>query len=54
MRIPVPTRRFSDYTLWPDHTETAVQGAIPTESYGNFGLAGQDFADPDEIAHATS
>jgi hypothetical protein len=22
----------------PDLTETAVQGAIPTESYGNFGL----------------
>jgi hypothetical protein len=33
------TRRFSDYTSWPDLTETAVQGAILTESYGNFGLS---------------
>lgn len=39
MRIPVATRRFSDYTPWPYLTETAGQGAIPTESYGNFGLA---------------
>src|SRR6266480_1495723 len=30
--------RFSDYTPWPDLTETAVQDAIPAESYGNFGL----------------
>src|ERR1700723_3284239 len=34
----VATRPFSDYTPWPDLTETAVQGATPTESYGNFGL----------------
>jgi hypothetical protein len=29
---------FSDYDPCPDLTETAVQRAIPTESYGNFGL----------------
>jgi hypothetical protein len=40
VQVPVTTRRFSDYILWPDLTETAVQGAIPTESYGNFGLEG--------------
>src|SRR6266516_3568817 len=34
--------RFSDYTPWPDLTETAVQDAIPAESYGNFGLVGVD------------
>src|SRR5271155_1949929 len=32
------TRRFSDYTLCPDLTETAVQDPVLTESYGNFGL----------------
>ena len=37
--VPVTTRQFSDYTPWPDLTEAAVQDAIPTESYGNFGLA---------------
>ena len=41
VRIPVATRRYSDYTLSPNLTETAVQGAIPTESYGNFGLDDQ-------------
>ncbi len=30
---------FSDYALCLDLTETAVQDAISTESYGNFGLA---------------
>jgi hypothetical protein len=35
---PVATHQFSDYTPWPDLTETAVQDVIPTESYGNFGL----------------
>src|SRR6266568_4867630 len=29
---------YSDYTLRPGTTETAAQGAAPTESYGNFGL----------------
>jgi hypothetical protein len=28
----------SDYTMRPDITETAGQDAVPTESYGNFGL----------------
>jgi len=37
--IPVATRQFSDYISWLDLTGTAVQDAIPTESYGNFGLA---------------
>src|SRR6266700_2159114 len=37
-QIPVATRQFSDYIPWPDLTETAVQDAIPTESYGNSGL----------------
>src|SRR5207253_385609 len=37
-RIPVATRHFSDYAWWADLAETAVQDAIPTESYGNFGL----------------
>jgi hypothetical protein len=36
--VLVATRIFSDYILWPNLTETAVQDAIPTESYGNFGL----------------
>src|SRR6266566_2702081 len=40
-QIPVATRQFSDYIPWPDLTETAVQDAIPTESYGNSGLVGQ-------------
>ena len=39
VKIPVATRKYSDYTLYPDLAETAVQGAAPTESYGNFGLA---------------
>ena len=40
--ILVATRRFSDYAPCLDLTETAVQDAISTESYGNFGLgAGQ-------------
>jgi hypothetical protein len=39
-QIPVATRQFSDYIPWPDLTETAVQDVMPTESYGNFGLAG--------------
>jgi peptidyl-tRNA hydrolase len=44
--FPVATRQFSDYIPWPDLTETAVQDAIPTESYGNFGLAvGPDYDD---------
>jgi hypothetical protein len=38
VQIPVVTREYSDYTLSPDLTETAVQDAIPTESCGNFGL----------------
>jgi hypothetical protein len=38
VHIPIATRQFSDYTLWPYLTETAGQGAITTESYGNFGL----------------
>jgi hypothetical protein len=38
VHIPVTTREYSDYILSPDLTETAVQDAIPTESYGNFGL----------------
>jgi hypothetical protein len=38
VQIPVATREYSDYTLSPDLTETAVQDAIPTEGYGNFGL----------------
>ena len=37
-QIPVATRSFSDYIPWPDLTETAVQDAIATGSYGNFGL----------------
>ena len=37
-QILVATCQFSDYTPWPDLTETAVQDAIPTESYGSFGL----------------
>jgi hypothetical protein len=37
-KIPVATRKYSDYALYPDLAETAVQGAAPTESYGNFGL----------------
>jgi hypothetical protein len=41
VQIPVATRKYSDYILSPDLTETAVQDAIPTESYGNFGLADQ-------------
>jgi hypothetical protein len=36
--LPVVTREFSDYIPQPDLIETAVQEAIPTESYGNFGL----------------
>jgi DNA-binding CsgD family transcriptional regulator len=44
VQVPVATRRFSDYTLWPDLAETAVQDAIPTESYGNFGLAAAEAA----------
>jgi hypothetical protein len=28
--------------MWPDLTETAVQGAILTESYSNFGLRSID------------
>jgi hypothetical protein len=39
--VLVATRIFSDYISWPDLTETAVQDAIPTESYGNFGLGSQ-------------
>jgi hypothetical protein len=38
VQITVATRKYSDYILSPDLTETAVQDAIPTESYGNFGL----------------
>jgi hypothetical protein len=38
VKMPVATREYSDYTLYPDLAETAVQGAAPTESYGNFGL----------------
>ena len=38
MHILVTTHEYSDYILSPDLTETAVQDAIPTESYGNFGL----------------
>src|SRR6266700_4059989 len=38
-QIPVATRQFSDYIPWPDLTETAVQDAIPTESYGNSGVS---------------
>src|SRR6476661_1340806 len=37
-QVPVATRQFSDYNPQPDLTETAVQDAIPTESYGNSGL----------------
>ena len=36
--LPVATRGYSDYTLCPDPAETAAQEAMPTESYGNFGL----------------
>src|SRR5262249_18573587 len=32
------THSFSDYVPWAHPTETAVQDATPTESYGNFGL----------------
>ncbi len=42
--VPVATRRFSDYIPWPYLTETAVQGAIPTESYGYLGL--EEVTDP--------
>jgi hypothetical protein len=35
---PITTRRYSDYISDSDRTETAVQDAMPTESYGNFGL----------------
>ena len=38
MQIPAATRGYSDYILYPNLTGTAVQGATPTESYGNFGL----------------
>jgi signal transduction histidine kinase len=38
VKIPVATRKYSDYILCLDLTETAVQGSAPTESYGNFGL----------------
>src|SRR5438132_1060952 len=38
MKIPVATRRYSDYIQYPDRAETAAQDATPTESYGNFGL----------------
>jgi hypothetical protein len=49
-QIPVATRLFSDYVPWPYLTETAVQDAIPTESYGNFGLEGLDFrSEPDSL-----
>ena len=41
VHITVATRKYSDYILSPDLTETAVQDAIPTESYGNFGLAAE-------------
>jgi hypothetical protein len=40
------TREYSDYILSPDLTETAVQDAIPTESYGNFGLVAAASAVP--------
>src|SRR6266567_3587368 len=39
VQIPAATRGYSDYILYPNLTETAVQDATPTESYGNFGLA---------------
>src|SRR5690349_5796187 len=39
-QVPVATRQFSDYNPQPDLTETAVQDAIPTESYDNSGLNG--------------
>jgi hypothetical protein len=42
VQITVATRKYSDYILSPDLTETAVQDAIPTESYGNFGLTWKD------------
>jgi hypothetical protein len=45
-QILVATRQFSDYIPWPDITETALQDAIPTESYGNFGLAEDRQFDP--------
>jgi osmotically-inducible protein OsmY len=58
VQVPVATRRFSDYILWPDLTETAVQGAIPTESYGNFGLEVRlppgDVRDDTELAKAAN
>src|SRR6266567_5340049 len=38
VQIPAATRGYSDYILYPNLTETAVQDATPTESYGNFGL----------------
>jgi hypothetical protein len=38
VKIPVTTRKYSDYTPYPDLAERAVQGAAPTESYSNFGL----------------
>ena len=41
-QVPVATRQFSDYNPQPDLTETAVQDAIPTESYGNSGLGDFD------------
>jgi hypothetical protein len=42
LQIPVAARIYSDYTLCPDLAKKAVQGAMPTESYGNFGLGTTD------------
>src|SRR5216684_3747095 len=39
VQIPVATRKYSDYILHPNLTETAAQAAMPTKSYGNFGLS---------------
>ena len=33
------TRRYSDYSFRVSRTGTADQAAMPTQSYGNFGLA---------------
>ena len=38
VQILVATRKYSDYILYPNLTETAAQAAMPTKSYGNFGL----------------
>src|SRR6266496_6652008 len=52
VQIPAATRGYSDYILYPNLTETAVQDATPTESYGNFGLTSGSSGRPGDAEDA--